>query len=131
MDTFAALADPVRRQILEILNASPLTAGQLADRFPISRPAVSRHLRVLREAGLVSVAASGREREYRVEPRAMTEIESWLAQFRGVWGSRFYALETEFFRMRRERERTEQAVDRRDGQPMDEQSTHLQEEASA
>lgn len=107
MDVYSALADLVRREILEILNATPLTAGQLAERFPISRPAVSRHLKVLREAGLVSVVASGREREYRVEPGPLAEVEAWLIQYRDVWGSRFDALETEVFRTRRERERSE------------------------
>ncbi len=131
MDVYAALADPVRREILEILNATPLTAGQLADRFPISRPAVSRHLRVLREAGVVAVVPSGRERVYRVEPGALTEIDGWLAQFRDVWGSRFDALETEVFRTRRERERSEQAVANRDGRSTEAEPTSLQEEASA
>lgn len=131
MDVYAALADPVRREILEMLNATPLTAGQLADRFPISRPAVSRHLRVLREAGLVSVTASGREREYRVGPEAFTAIESWLVQFRDVWGSRFDALETEVFRTRRERERREQAGVQSDELSTESEPTHHQEEASA
>lgn len=131
MDVYSALADPVRREILEILNAAPLTAGQIAARFSISRPAVSRHLKVLREAGLVYVASNGREREYRVEPGALTEMEGWLAQFRDVWGSRFDALETEVFRTRRERERGEQAVIHRDGQSTDAEPIQLQEEASA
>lgn len=109
MDIYAALADPVRRAILEALNERPLTAGQLADRFPISRPAVSRHLKVLRGAGLVTVAASGRTRIYRVEHAPLAEIEDWLAQYRDGWPSRFDALETEVFRTRRERERNERA----------------------
>ena len=131
MDVFAALADPVRREILEILNAGPLTVGQLADRFPVSRPAVSRHLRVLREAGLVSVVPSGREREYRVKPEAFTAIEGWLAQFRDVWGSRFDALETEVFRTRRERERREQTGVQSEEPSPEAEPTHHQEEESA
>lgn len=107
MDIYTALADPVRRAILEALNRRPLTAGHLADRFPISRPAVSRHLRVLREAGLVSVTELGREREYRVEAGPLAEVERWLAQYRDGWESRFDALETEVYRTRRERERAQ------------------------
>lgn len=109
MDILTALADPVRRTILEELHKRPLTAGQVAKRFPISRPAVSRHLRVLREAGLVSVSQSGRERIYRVEPARLAELDAWLAQFRDTWASRFDALETEVHRTRRERERRKQS----------------------
>jgi len=107
MDAFEALADPVRREILVAINAQPRTAGQVARRFPISRPAVSRHLRILREAGLVTVEPSGRERVYRVEPAALAVIETWLAQFRESWESRLDALETEVYRTRRERMRSE------------------------
>ncbi|MBA3378329.1 MAG: winged helix-turn-helix transcriptional regulator [Chloroflexia bacterium] len=131
MDVFSALADPVRRSILETLNAKPLTAGDLADRFPISRPAVSRHLKLLRQAGLVSVVASGRTRVYRVEPAPMAEVEHWLAQYRDTWSSRFDALETEVFRTRRERERNEQARADRDvasGKSIDAHPVHIQQE---
>jgi len=107
MDVLAALADPVRRSIVEALNTRPMTAGEIASRFPISRPAVSRHLRVLREAGLVTATVSGRERIYRVELAKLAELDAWLAQFRDFWTSRFDALETEVHRTRRERERTE------------------------
>ncbi len=134
MDVFSALADPVRRSILEALLARPLTAGQLAERFPISRPAVSRHLKVLRLAGLVSVVASGRLRMYRVELAPLVEIEGWRAQYRDIWESRFDALETEVFRTRRERERHEGAGAERAarvGQSTDTEPTHLQEEVSA
>ena len=111
MDIIAALADPVRRSIVEALNTRPMTAGEIARRFPISRPAVSRHLRVLREAGLVQVTQSGRERIYRVELEPLATLDEWLAQFRDLWTPRFDALETEVHRTRREREREE--ADRR------------------
>lgn len=109
MDILAALADPVRRAILETLNGQSMTAGEIASRFPISRPAVSRHLRILREAGLVSMSQSGRTRVYRFESAPLAEIDSWLAQYRDHWSTRFDALETEVFRTRRERERREHA----------------------
>lgn len=108
MDVIAALADPVRRAILETLIDGPMTAGDIAARFPISRPAVSRHLRVLREAGLVSASQSGRERIYRVETAPLAELDAWLTQFRDRWSSHLDALETEVYRTRRERERAEQ-----------------------
>lgn len=105
MDVFAALADPIRRDILELLSRSPLTAGEVARQFPVSRPAISRHLRVLREANLVTVESTGRERTYRINTATLAEVDAWLARFRDSWESRLDALETEVHRTRRERER--------------------------
>src|SRR6476469_2049766 len=107
----AAIADPVRREILELLNIGAEPAGEIARRFTISRPAVSRHLRVLREAGLVRDALVGRQRLYCIEPAPLREIAAWLGQFerpgaeREAWGRRFDALENEVARTRRGRKR--------------------------
>jgi DNA-binding transcriptional ArsR family regulator len=98
-----AIADSVRREILVLLRREPMTAGAIAARFPISRPAVSRHLRVLREAGLVVDAADGRERVYRLDVGPLAEVDAWLAPFRDGWGARFDALATEVHRTRRDR----------------------------
>ena len=104
----AAIADPVRRDILGLLRRAPLTAGAIADAFPISRPAISRHLRVLREHGLVLDevdAEDGRGRVYRLDVTPLAEVETWLAQFRYDWSSSLDALETEVHRARRDRDR--------------------------
>src|SRR5262245_43697201 len=104
----AALADPVRRDILDRLRAGPLTAGEVAAAFPISRPAVSRHLRVLRAAGLVVEAddgPDGRNRGYRLDSRPLQQVERWLAPFRASWASALDALDTEVHRARRDRRR--------------------------
>ena len=106
MDAFSALADPVRRELLGLLRRSPTSAGDLAARFPISRPAISRHLRVLREAGLVSVHEHGRERLYRLDPAPLEQVDAWLDDFRDRWGPRLDALATEVHRTRRERRTT-------------------------
>jgi DNA-binding transcriptional ArsR family regulator len=102
----AALADPVRRDVLDRLRAGPLAAGEIAAAFPISRPAVSRHLRVLRAAGLVVETGDGpdgRHRVYRLDPRPLQEVERWLAPFRASWASALDALDTEVHRTRRDR----------------------------
>lgn len=114
-----ALADPVRRSILELVHRTPMTAGEIAARFPISRPATSRHLRRLREAGLVSVESRGRHKIYRVRPEALAEIDAWLNQFRDLWSSRLDALETEVYRTRRERRTSSQ----RDRTELDQEKT--------
>ena len=82
MDAVAhALADPIRRDILRMLRGQPVNAGRLAQEFSVSRPAVSRHLRVLREAGLVSDDLIGRERVYQLMLGPLTELEAFLADF--------------------------------------------------
>src|SRR6478735_3753972 len=94
----AAIADPVRREILELLHAGAEPAGEIARRFTISRPAVSRHLRVLREAGLVRDELVGRQRLYSIDPAPLHEIASWIGQFerpesgRETWERRLDAL---------------------------------------
>lgn len=99
-----ALADPIRREILEMLHQAPRTAGAIAEAFPVSRPAVSRHLRVLREAGLVRDTANGREREYALDLDALVPLETFLAKLRGptMWDRRLDALETEVHRVKRQ-----------------------------
>ena len=101
-----ALADPIRREILSLLREVPRAAGAIAETFTVSRPAVSRHLRVLREAGLVRDTVSGREREYALALDALAPLEAFLAQLRGpsVWSRRLDALETEVHRVRRRTE---------------------------
>ena len=114
MDAVAqALADPTRREILVMLHEAPRTAGAIAETFTVSRPAVSRHLRVLREAGLVRDTVSGREREYVLALDALAPLEAFLAELRGpsVWSRRLDALETEVHRARRRREAGEQATE--------------------
>ena len=100
----AAIADPVRRDILSGLLNGRLSAGDIARGFPISRPAVSRHLRVLRDSGLVRDELVGRRRLYTLVPDRLAPLAAWLAQFTDVpgWQSRLDALETEVYRTRRD-----------------------------
>jgi DNA-binding transcriptional ArsR family regulator len=97
---FAALADPTRRRLLELLAAGERSAGDLAGEFDISRPAVSRHLRVLREAGLVRARGAGQRRLYSVDTGPLDEVDAWLARWRGFWAQRLDALDTELRRTR-------------------------------
>lgn len=102
MDTvLQALADHSRRTLLDILRSRPATAGELADALPIARPGVSRHLRVLREAGLVSVRREAQRRIYSVRPEALVEVDEWLGTYRALWQNRLDALHTEIARGRK------------------------------
>lgn len=100
-----ALADGTRRRIVELLAERDRTAGELADAFEISRPGVSRHLRVLREAGLVRAEPVAQRRIYRLDPQPLAELDSWLHRYRGFWTQRLDALETEIARGKRDMRR--------------------------
>ncbi len=83
--TFRALADPSRRAVLDLLRRGSLSAGQVAQAFPVSRPAISKHLRLLRQANLVEERREGRNRIYRLNPNPLRAIDSWLEQYRTFW----------------------------------------------
>lgn len=112
MHALDILGDPVRRRILELLAAGERAAGDVGvvvqREFGISQPAVSQHLRVLREAGFTTVRAEGTRRLYAVDPAPLTQAEAWFASFHRFWNPRLDALGTELARGRRDaRSRTE------------------------
>jgi DNA-binding transcriptional ArsR family regulator len=98
-----ALADESRRTMLETLNRGPATVNELAALLPIARPGVSRHLRVLREAGLVEVRQDSQRRVYSLRPQPLAEIDEYLARYRALWEQRLDALHTEIARGKRQR----------------------------
>ena len=93
MDAFLALADPTRRRIVESLADGESPFGDLADQFEMSRPAVSQHLKVLREAGLVAVRKDAQRCIYRLNPEGLGELDRWLDQVKRFWGPRLDDLE--------------------------------------
>ena len=100
-----ALADESRRTMLEILRSHPATVGELAEALPIARPGVSRHLRVLREAGLVEVEQEAQWRIYRLRPESLAELDGWLGRYRVMWEHHLDALHTEVARGKRAQRR--------------------------
>lgn len=93
VDVFAALANPVRREILMQLRMGPRAVNDLASGFELGRPAVSEHLQVLRKAKLVREEPRGRERYYHLDPRPLSEVDTWLVAFSQYWKQRLAALE--------------------------------------
>jgi DNA-binding transcriptional ArsR family regulator len=91
--TFDVLAEPTRRRILDLLRDTERPVNELVASLNASQPGVSKHLRVLREAGLVEVRTDAQRRLYRVRPEPLAEIEEWLAPYRRLWGTRLDALE--------------------------------------
>jgi DNA-binding transcriptional ArsR family regulator len=113
MHAFDILGDPVRRRILELLADGELPAGRIAatigDEFGISQPAVSQHLRVLRDNGFATVTVDGTRRLYAVNPLPLQEIDTWLDRYRQFWTNRLDALDTELRRGRRPRKSPDNA----------------------
>ncbi|MFC7481045.1 ArsR/SmtB family transcription factor [Luedemannella flava] len=107
MHAFDVLGDPVRRRILELLAEGEQAAGALTtkiqEEYGISQPAVSQHLRVLRDNGFATVRADGVRRLYAIDPDPLREVDAWLARFRGFWSQRLDALATELARGKRQR----------------------------
>ena len=93
MTAYAALAEPHRREILDLLRRSERSVGDLVQRLDLSQPGVSKHLKVLREAGLVAVRADGKRRLYALRPAPLAEVDAWLEPYRAFWSARLDALE--------------------------------------
>src|SRR5579862_7905093 len=92
--TFQALADPTRRAVLDLLRRGSQPAGQIAEAFPVSRPAISKHLRLLRRAHLVREHREGRHRVYQLNPEPLRAVDSWLEQYRSFWSMSLNNLRT-------------------------------------
>lgn len=99
--TFAIIAEPSRRAILSLLAASERSVGDIEDQLNLSQPSVSKHLRVLREAGFVESRVDAQRRWYRLRPEPLMEIDAWLAQFRRFWSVHIDALERHLDQMDR------------------------------
>jgi DNA-binding transcriptional ArsR family regulator len=101
MDVFEAIAEPNRRRILGLLIRSELPAGDLVSAIGLSQPGVSKHLKCLREAGLVSVRADGQKRVYRIAPDRLAELDAWLEPYRRFWRARLDELDRDLRTMER------------------------------
>lgn len=98
MDSFTALADPTRRRIVEMLAQGALSAGEIGERFTVSAPAISQHLKTLREAGLVKVTVAGQRRIYTLDPEGIDAFDDWVRRVRAFWPDRLAALEAELLK---------------------------------
>ncbi|HEX6478887.1 MAG TPA: metalloregulator ArsR/SmtB family transcription factor [Ktedonobacteraceae bacterium] len=93
MTTFEVLAEPVRRRILDLLREQPRLVGELVELLDMSQPGISKHLRVLREAGLVRVRQDAQRHWYELRYEPLAEVDAWLEPYRKLWGDRLDALE--------------------------------------
>lgn len=92
-DVFQAIADPTRRDIISLLVNKSLTLNSVAENFDISRPAISKHIKILQECGLIIIKQDGRERYCYVQPQPLQEVSLWTAQYKNFWNSKLNSLE--------------------------------------
>lgn|SRR5690554_3038020 len=92
-DVFQAIADPTRRNILSLIAKEPMNLNSIAQNFEMSRPAVSQHIKILDESGLVVIRQKGRQRFCHIRPQRIKEVDKWLDQFRQLWEDRFNQLD--------------------------------------
>lgn len=92
-DVFQAIADPTRREIIDLLASQSLPVNEVAEQFDISRPAVSKHIKILNECGLLTIRKEGRKRFCRADPRKLQEVAEWAARYHKFWSKRLDALE--------------------------------------
>lgn len=102
MKTLEVLAEPTRLRIVELLAQGERSAGEIASHFETSRPGISRHLRVLREHGLVRAREDAQRRLYSLDPAPLEELDEWLQRYRRFWSNRLDSLDTEIHRRRKE-----------------------------
>jgi DNA-binding transcriptional ArsR family regulator len=100
LTTFQVLAEPSRQTILELLRDGERPVGEIVDHLQLSQPAVSKHLRVLRDAGMVQTRADAQRRLYRIRPEPLAELDDWLATYRRLWTERLDRLEKHLDRRR-------------------------------
>ena len=93
-DVFQAIADPTRREIIGLIAKKPMTPNNVADSFDISRQAISKHIQILTECGLLSLNIQGRDYYYTIQPKKLAEVNDWLEPFRKMWEDRFDAIDS-------------------------------------
>lgn len=92
-DVFQAIADPTRRDIIGLIAKNPMTPNNVSDSFDLSRQAISRHIKILTECGLLTLNIQGREYYYSIQPKKLKEVSEWLEPFRNMWEDRFNRLD--------------------------------------
>ncbi len=92
-DVFQAIADPVRREIIELLATKTLTVNTVSEKFEVSRPAISKHLKILKECGIIAISKKGRERFCQIQPRNLIPAFLWIEQYRNLWEEKLDSFE--------------------------------------
>ena len=113
IETFAALAEPNRFRIVELLRSGARSVNDIGERLELRQPQVSKHLRVLKEAGLVAVEARAQQRVYELRPKRLREIHGWLERYRKLWDARAEALDELLVELETKREKADEHKQRK------------------
>ena len=106
-DVFQAIADPVRRNIIELLAEETLTVNTIAEKFDVSRPAISKHLKILKECGIINIKKEGRERFCQIEPENLIPAFLWIEQYRKLWEEKLDTFENYLIKLQTENKKNE------------------------
>ncbi len=106
-DVYQAIADPVRREIIDLLSDSALTVNEVASRFDISRPAISKHLKILHESGLIVISQQGRERYCQIQAQSLLPAFMWLEQYKRLWEQKIDSFEDYLMKLKKQKEDNE------------------------
>ena len=106
-DVFQAIADPVRRDIIGLLAQEPLTVNAVADNFEISRPAISKHIKILKECGVVQIRQAGRERYCQIQARQLMPVADWVEQYRQLWEEKLDSFESYLIQLQQKKKHDE------------------------
>jgi len=102
-DVFQAIADPTRREIINLLSKQPMNLNSITDHFDITRPAISNHIRILSECGIIAVEQVGRERYCRIQPKNLKEVADWIGQYDQLWETRINSFEKYLYQLKAKR----------------------------
>jgi DNA-binding transcriptional ArsR family regulator len=102
-DVFQAIADPTRRQIINLIAREAMNLNAIADNFEVSRPAISNHIRILHECGIITIKQVGRERFCKIQPDTLKEVDEWIAQYRELWEQKLDSFEKYVYQLKRKR----------------------------
>ena len=103
-DVFQAIADPTRREIINLVAYQSLNLNAIADNFEVSRPAISNHIKILSECGIILIEQIGRERYCRIQPRNLKEVSDWIGQYESLWEKKIDSFEKYLFKLKSKRE---------------------------
>jgi DNA-binding transcriptional ArsR family regulator len=104
-DVFQAIADPTRREIIRLIAQAPMNLNAIADNFDITRPAISNHIRILSECGIVSIEQKGRERYCKIQSTNLKEVSDWIGQFNALWEQRLESFEKYVYQLKAKRKK--------------------------
>jgi DNA-binding transcriptional ArsR family regulator len=102
-DVFQAIADPTRREIIDLLSRQPMNLNAIAQHFDITRPAISNHIRILNECGIINIEQIGRERFCKIQPETLKEVSNWIGRYDELWGSKINSFEKYLYKLKSKR----------------------------